>query len=82
MCSLFLELGADPCARNLDGLLPIEMLFKEERLQVVDILRAFTPDFVQYLPSDDDDDQVMSHEMLLDFINSHAIDNPNGLNDD
>ncbi|KAJ1564984.1 hypothetical protein HK405_013474 [Cladochytrium tenue] len=45
IAGLLVAAGADPARRNADGVLPIETADEEERDEVVEFLKAYTPEY-------------------------------------
>jgi ankyrin repeat protein len=72
MAELLIANGADPHIRNSEGFLPIETASEQEFDQVVQILKAYTPEYrIQEIPSDLELQQLVL-DSVLNQLNSQS----------
>ncbi|KAJ3300493.1 hypothetical protein HDU76_006070 [Blyttiomyces sp. JEL0837] len=69
---MLIEGGADPTKRNAEGKLPIESADEEERTELVEFLKTYTPD---YTPIEREPDESAS---LAHVLGVSEIEHENG----
>jgi ankyrin repeat protein len=68
---LLVQLGADPTLRNHENKLPIEVAFIECASDVVEFLKEFTPDYIEY---EQDVEEHHNLEYLLNELQQEHVD--------